>query len=161
MQTHFASVTKELENAKSDKGLFAPAFEIVRAISALLCYKADFGLRLVDAYKRDNKAALTAMLAECDVITARLADLREAHRNSWFTYNKPFGWEEHDRRYGGLAARFDTVKHRLAAYLAGEVSQIEELEEDRLRIDGQDEDAPKIDSRFVWLSYPGITKIGI
>ena len=161
MQAHFAAVTKELENAKSDKGIFAPAFEIVRAISALLYHKADFGLRLVDAYKRDDKDALAAMLAECDVILARLADLREAHRISWFTYNKPFGWEEHDRRYGGLAARFDTVKYHLAAYLAGKTAKIAELEEERLRIDGQPEDAPKIDSRFVWLSYPGVTKIGI
>ena len=87
--------------------------------------------------------------------------LREAHRISWFTYNKPFGWEEHDRRYGGLAARFDTVKYHLAAYLAGKTAKIAELEEERLRIDGQPEDAPKIDSRFVWLSYPGVTKIGI
>ncbi len=160
-QSHFAAVTEELESAKSDKGLFAPAFEIVRAISALLVHKADFGVRLTAAYKAGDKETLATMLAECDVIQARLADLREAHRKSWFTYNKPFGWEEHDLRYGGLAARFDTVKRRLAAYLDGEICRIEELEEERLRYDGDTEDAPKIDQRFLWMGYNTIAKIGI
>ncbi len=160
-QRHFATVTAELEHAKSDKGLFAPAFEIVRAISALLYHKADFGVRLTAAYKNGDKETLAAMLAECDVILARLADLREAHRNSWFTYNNPFGWESHDLRYGGLAARFDTVKLRLDAYLNGEIDRIEELEEVRLRYDGDTEDAPKIDQRFLWMNYHTIAKIGI
>ena len=159
MQTHFTSVKKELDAANGDKGIFAPAYGIVSAISDLLINKADFGLRLVDAYKNGNATALRELLLECDVILEKLRALREAHRASWFTYNKPFGWDAHDLRYGGLIARFETTKLRLAAYLNGEIDKIEELEEERLRYDGEsaDSDYPKFDGRFLWMHYRTIS----
>ena len=68
-------------------------------------------------------------------------------------YNKPFGWEVHDLRYGGLAARFQTVKERILAYLAGEISCMEELEAARLRIDGKPDTAGPFDDMFSWRGY--------
>ena len=70
-------------------------------------------------------------------------------------YNKPFGWEVYDIRYGGLLARFDTVKERLGAYLAGETDRLEELEERRLRLDGQlgEDTQPRFHGRFLWTQY--------
>ena len=49
-------------------------------------------------------------------------------------------------------ARFDTVKWRVGAYLAGEIDRIEELEEERLRLDGlADEDAAPFSGKFKWM----------
>ena len=79
------------------------------------------------------------------------------------TYCKPFGWEVHDLRYGGLLARFDTVRDCLAAYLAGELSQIAELEAPRLRLDGRPEEdgAPLIDGSFLWNGYRTYATVGV
>jgi hypothetical protein len=67
-------------------------------------------------------------------------------------YNKPFGWEVHDIRYGGLKARFETVQERINAYLAGELDRMEELEEARLRLVGKEGD-PAINNRFLWMKF--------
>ena len=76
------------------------------------------------------------------------------------TYCKPFGWEVHDIRYGGLLMRFETAKERILAYLPGELSAIEELEAERLRFDGLHEDAP-ISGRFIWYKYQVISTAGL
>jgi len=119
----------------------APAMKVIEKLACLLRQKADYGLRLKAAYDAGDKAKLTELKAESREIAALLEEARKAHRDSWFFYNKPFGWEVHDLRYGALIARFDTVEARLGAYLAGEIPAIEELAAERLLfrgpIDGQ------------------------
>ena len=99
-------------------------------------------------------AALTAFIAECDRILERLHAPRDCHYGVWMQYNKPHGWELHDIRYGGLIQRFDTVKRRLADYLEGRVAHLEELEEERLRLYGEDGDGDPIPAYyFLWKRY--------
>ena len=50
----------------------------------------------------------------------------------WLAYNKPFGWEVLDIRYGGVLSRLDTAIDRINNYLDGKISVIEELEQERL-----------------------------
>ena len=140
-----------------DVGIFSPYVEVIRRLSSLLDNKADFGIRLKAAYDRKDRETLAAMQKECDVILEKLAALRHAHRTAWMLSCKPFGWEVHDIRYGGLSNRFDTVKERLAAYLDCTVDRIEELEAQRLRLDGKSESAPAIDDMFFWRGYSSIT----
>ena len=159
---------------KKDLGLFAPAFEVTKRLSELLEYKADYGVRLKAAYDlpcnaeseaerntqtEERTRALTELCRECDSIIERIARLRDAHRKAWMEYYKPFGWEVHDIRYGGMIARFETAKETLRAYLAGEIDGIPELEEVRLRLDGQlSENAePRFHSRFNWMTYQTYT----
>lgn len=151
----YVNVTKKLGAANGDKKLFAPAYNVIMKLSSLLENKADFGVRLKAAYDAGNKALLENMLKECDVILKKLTALRLSHRESWMKYNKPFGWEVHDIRYGGLIARFDTVKERLSSFLKGDIQQIEELEENRLRLDGKLGDGiePRFDGNFMWIRY--------
>ena len=142
-------------SAIGETGLFRPACEVILRLNEVLERKVDFGVRLKAAYDTDDKETLRDMIAECDVIAQGIEHLRLAHRAAWMADNKPFGWEVHDIRYGGLVMRFDTVKERLSAYLNGEISRLEELEEERLRLDGKlDEDAaPRFHSRFLWMRY--------
>ncbi len=152
MQEYYKEVTQRLEASRANKGIFAPAYEAIVKISSLLENKADFGVRLKAAYDANDREVLKTLLAECDVIIDKIGAFRKAHRKMWMHYNTPFQWEDFDNGFGGLIARFDTVKMRLSMYLNGEIEHIEELECKRLRLDGRlDEDAaPRFHSGFLW-----------
>ena len=122
--------------------------------------KADFGVRLKKAYDEKNDQALSDMAKECTLITEKISALRSSHKKAWLEYNKPFGWEVHDIRYGGLIARFDTAKERIEAFFNGDIDNIEELEAERLCFDCGKEGAG-IGETFLWQSYKGLSTAGI
>ncbi len=128
---YYKGITPTLEKSKVG-GIFASACEVIVCLSSLLENKADFGLRLKRAYDKKDTEALNDLTNECDVIIEKLKKLKKVHKASWFEYNKPFGWEVHDIRYGGIISRFETVKERLSAYLNKKIERIDELEADRL-----------------------------
>ena len=136
--------------ADKGEGEFAPAFEVVRRLCAVLTLKADLGVRLREAYLRRDEETLAALLLDCREIGRRLRGLWEAHRAAWMRYNKPFGWEICDLRYGGLMARMESAAARVEDYLAGRIARIEELEEPRLRMDGSEDAAPRFLDQFSW-----------
>ncbi len=150
---YYRALTPKLAPLSKDKGEFAYGFEILAALSSFLENKADFGVRLKAAYDAGDRDALAALKAECAVMLDKLDVLRRAHRASWMRWNKPFGWEVHDIRYGGLAARINTCAERLGDYLEGRCDRLEELEAKRLRIDGLKEDAAPFTGRFLWNQY--------
>ena len=82
--------------------------------------------------------------------------LNRAHRKAWHTYHKPFGFEVHDLRYGGLAARLLTARERILDYLEGRVESLPELLEERLRIECVGQNAP-VGEQFLWVPYPSIS----
>ena len=163
MRSYYRDVTAQLTQAVEEAGMFRPAYEVVLRLSEVLEQKVDFGVRLKAAYDADDRETLREMVTECDLIGQRIAELRRAHRRAWMADNKPFGWEVHDIRYGGLIARFDTVKERLEAYLDGTVTRMEELEEERLRLDGKmgENVEPRFHSRFLWMRYQTYTTANI
>jgi hypothetical protein len=161
LQAYYRSVVEKMTAATEDKGLFAPAFETVLRVAELLVQKADFSLRLRAAYKESDKVALAALATECDSIADLVKTLRESHRKSWMTYNKPFGWEVFDIRYGGLLMRLDTAKARIAAYLAGELDRIEELEAPSLRLDGSADTDPRLNGGFLWGGYQKYATVSV
>ena len=56
-----------------------------------------------------------------DLTIEKIAALRSSHRASWMRYNKPFGWEALDIRYGGIYARMESTKERINDYLSGNI----------------------------------------
>ena len=158
-RAHYSDMCKMLEGL--GEGEFAPAFEVIRALSSLLLDKADFGVRLEKAYRENDRETLSKLAALCDVIIEKTERLRICHRDSWMKYNKPFGWEIHDIRYGGIKCRFETAKVRIGAYLDGAIDQIEELEEERLRFNCAGEDDPLEFEHYIWTRYSAITNVGI
>ncbi len=151
---YYETVKKRLTEAGKHKGIFTPAFDVILALTDLLADKADFGVRLRAAYDADDREALSLLAAECDRITEKLTVLKNTHYRAWMEYNKPFGWEVFDIRYGGLLCRFATTKERICSYLDGTVSEIGELLAPRLRLDCWDENAePKFGGGFLWNQY--------
>ena len=148
LSSHYADLFKRISKIAEHQGYMAPSFFTLAVLAGVLKNKADFGLRLTAAYKAKDKEALAALAKECDLLVKRVRDLQDVHRRSFHFYNKPFGWELHDARYGGLASRFETAKMRILAYLDGEISEIEELEAPRLALRGK---AGEIGKSFTWL----------
>jgi len=159
-QQYFRSVSEKIAHAGWGSGEFEPAFDVLRKLCSLLENKADFGIRLKKAYDEKDAMALSALALECDVIQNKLDQLRKSHRAAWMRYHKPFGWEVHDIRYGGLMMRFDTVKEMILQYLAGRIDTIAELEQERLRLDGRGDSDEHFYNDFLWNKYQGYATPG-
>ena len=105
----------------------------VMYVSEVLEDKSELGLRLLNAYKINDRAVLTNL---CDTIIPRLIRklkrLHEQHRRVWFSLYKPQGWEHIDARYGTLETRLDSTRMRIQDYLSDSIFSIDELEETRL-----------------------------
>ena len=158
---YYRTVTNILMQTKPNSQMIAPAFDVITKLSSLLENKASFGIRLKAAYDSGDREQMKKMAEECDIIQEKLLKLRLSHRNAWMQYNKPLGWEVHDIRYGGISARIDTAKHRILSYLDGDISMIEELHEERLRIDCGAADAPAFNNSFLWRGYYSIATVNI
>ena len=146
---YYGGVAEKIRAVADRQKEFSPEFVRLLRLAELLEKKADFGVRLKRAYDAKDKTALLGFLAECDEIKERIIALAEAHKRAFFSFNKPFGWELHDIRYGGMASRFTTVKERISAYLKGELNRLEELEEERLPYKPAMEE--KFGSTFMWV----------
>ena len=157
---YYRRTTSQLEGLGIG-GIFSSAYRLILDLSRLLIHKADFGKRLYAAYRIGDREALSALASECDVITALIDSLTASHRTAWMEYNKPFGWEVHDIRYGGLKARFATVRARIEDYLAGRITEIGELCEQRLRIDSKPETDPAYSVAFTGIKYRSYATVNI
>ena len=149
-RTYYRDVLEKLEKAKDNKDIFAPAYDMAIAHGKALEYKADFGVRLKKAYDAKDKEALKELAHECDIIRENVKNLCDTHRKAWMYYNKPFGWEVLDIRYGGIQSRFETAKILITEYLAGNIDKIDELEEERYLFGDPN-----------WLSYQRIATVNI
>ncbi len=136
---------------------FAPAYDTIQKLSCVLEQKADYGVRLKQAYDQRDRQKLQVLADECDEIITKIEALRESHLNTYLSYNKPFGWEIYDLHYGGLITRFLTVKERITAFLSGAVSAIEELEEERLVLVGT---KTEFDNRYLWMTHMNYASVG-
>ena len=157
MKPYYEAASTRLKGVGRDLPVFSYAFDVVYKVSELLENKADFGVRLKAAYDAGDKKALALMAEECDLIIEKIEALKCSHREAWFAHNKPFGWEVHDIRYGGLKLRFECAKERITDYLNGLVPKIDELEAERLSFNGAP--AGKFNKNFVWQRYTSIASV--
>lgn len=96
----------------------------------ILSVKAQMLADIRPAYARGNKAWMTQTAEE--TIPALLEDYREFYelfRQEWAQNHKPFGFETHTARFGGLLLRLEDVARILLDYAEGRLDRIEELEE--------------------------------
>ena len=75
---------------------------------------------------------MVAMQKELPELAQKIEEFRRVFRVLWMKDNKGFGFEVMDIRFGGMAARCQTVYDTLQDYLNGEIQHIYELEEERL-----------------------------
>lgn len=123
-----ANLTQAVKRNQPYKYLFDNAI----ALCNVLKYKATLGIDTRKAYQSDSKKQLCALVKRYKKTVKALQQFRKTLYNVWLTENKPFGWEIHEVRLGGLISRVQSAMLRLTDYLHGKVSSIPELEQDIL-----------------------------
>ena len=100
--------------------------------------REKLGIVFIAAAVMDHCVCLYSM-EEWEKLQEGLAQMpmtKARKRQRYLSVNKPFGFDKCDLLLGGQLARLETARVRLADYLAGRISRIEELEADRLPYDG-------------------------
>ena len=107
-------------------------FDTLSSLCSALEFKYDMGVRLRKAYKSGDKSIIGRICAELDITILRIDEFYKNFRALWTRENKPFGFEVHDARFGGLKQRLTSCKERLEDYISGKIDCIEELEKEIL-----------------------------
>lgn len=108
-------------------------FRAHEALCIVLSHKCDMGLRIRKNYAARDREGLQQIATR--EIPALIADIRSYYqhfRTLWLEYNKVFGLEIQDIRYGGLMMRLESAGGRLTDYLEGRVPNLPELEQELL-----------------------------
>jgi len=133
IQIYFKEMGSKLEQAKDLAGAWEELFDVPIQLCSVLAVKSELGIKLKKAYDAQNKNELEHIaLRVLPDLEERVKRLWGLHYKQWMKTHKPFGWEVLDIRYGGLLARIHTAIQRIKGYLAGDITTISELEEERL-----------------------------
>lgn len=128
----FEEYAGKLKDAAARAGEFSYIFECLSSLCSVMELKADLGIRTRAVYRSGDREAVAALLPDYRETISRLEIFYKRFKMLWFRENKPFGWEVHDARLGGLMMRIRSCEERLAEYAEGRISAIEELEEEIL-----------------------------
>ena len=111
-------------------------FETNHRLSKAVSKKCDVGIRIRKAYRSNDTSALKELADELMEIKELVYEFYLAFRRQWMRENKPYGFEVHDARLGGLMTRIIHCAERLDMYVNGKISSIEELEDEPLDVRG-------------------------
>ena len=132
MSDHYEYAAKVFEGKDTDKK-WGYLYDYAYRTMDYLATKTFIAENLVPAYKSGDREMLKLIANEkLPELKAKCEAVHKAHKTAWLRNNKVIGWQNMDIRYAGVGARCDTASLLINAYLAGEDSVIEELEEPRL-----------------------------
>ena len=133
--TKYTEYVQKIKTAKENAGDYAYVFDFYEKLCSVLELKAEMGLKLRKAYKANDKEKLKGLRLQIIETIERVKEFHKSFSCLWHKENKPYGFEIHDARLGGLIMRLITCGERLEDYLAGKVASIPELEEEILDFD--------------------------
>ena len=126
----YADHARVLAEAAVREPAYRVLFENLSALCSVLERKADLGVRLRSAYQKNDKATVSAIAKnDCPAIVAGIDVLIGTMRRQWMRENKPYGFELHEIRLGGLKERIMSVAARLNDWVDGKVESIPELQD--------------------------------
>ena len=132
-KAHFLKQSHKLSTYLGKYPEFEKTLHFYISLCEMLSLKADFGVRLMDAYEENDKERLQSMVKdEIPAMLEKLEDVWKNNREMWFERYQAFGFEVLERRYGALQLRLKTTAYRITEYLEGRLQTIEELDEKRL-----------------------------
>ena len=135
----YTQCVKDLRKAEKTAGRYAYLFKTIRSLAEALELKAELGVKTRAAYKAGDRAAITALVNDCyKPLVRKLKAFYAAFEAQWHIENKPFGFECHDYRIGGLIQRVTHCADRLLRYAVGKTDTLPELEEALLSPVGKD-----------------------
>ncbi len=107
-------------------------FDTLTALMQVLEKKYTLGYALRKAYQAGDRGTLAALEQTCTALAGDIRALYGAFRIQWMRECKPYGFEKHTVRLGGLALRMEECALRIREYLTGQAQTIPELEEQLL-----------------------------
>ena len=128
----YGEYAKKIAEAAPRAGEFAYIFDVAEKLCSVLEIKYDLGVRTRKAYRAGNRDDIKKIIADYRETINRVKIFHEAFSALWMRENKPYGFEVHDIRLGGLMQRLSSCAERLELYASGKIEKIEELEEDIL-----------------------------
>lgn len=135
---HFKSSRELLTECGKRNPKWEYLFNVQSALCNVLELKSEMGLRIRNAYHSGDKDAINNIaLCEIPDVIKRLEGLMEAINVQWEFENKIFGLDVFDLRLGGLNQRLESAGKRLMRYVQGEITRLEELDEEVLFFDCQ------------------------
>lgn len=134
----FKELAEQLNTVASGK--YEYVFRTIADLCAVLETKYALGVQMREAYRLKDKAALEKALENLKETERRVARFADSFEAQWMKECKPFGFEKHDIRLGGLMRRLSHCRRVLEEYLNGKREAIEELEEDILAFDSATKD---------------------
>ncbi|MBQ8726088.1 MAG: beta-N-acetylhexosaminidase [Clostridia bacterium] len=117
--------------AKKSKN-FGYIYQNLSNLCKVLSIKYDLGVRVRKAYKDGDRQEMQAVSKDLSKIEKLVKAFYKSFNELWHKENKPHGFEVQDIRLGGLIQRLKSCKQRLDAYLKGEISRLEDLEDELL-----------------------------
>ena len=129
---HYRKLYSLLAPLCQQESQFSYIFQFYAALCDVMARKTTFSKRLRRAYMAGDRQTMAAMQKELPELQQKIEEFRRIFRTLWMQDNKGFGFEVMDVRYGGMAARCQTVYDVLEDYLDGKIQHIYELEEERL-----------------------------
>ena len=133
MTEHYTALAKEMKNIVDKNEEDSDIFEYYYYLAKALSIKAELGNNIKKAYDNSDNVALKVIaskdIPECMGYVRELKNLR---RRIWMRDSKANGYEILDIRFGGVITRLESAKYRIESYLSGNVSELEELKEERL-----------------------------
>ena len=145
---HYAQVLFDAEKRSTNHGyMYRMLAELCELLEVKSCVSAD----AYEAYQTANKETLQ-MIAEqtLPLILERLEKFRNAAEICWMQEKKRSGYDVLDLRLGGVKARVESAIRQINAYIAGEIENIEELEEKRLPFNNKSDEEVKEDPIMAW-----------
>lgn len=130
---YYRNLVKKYEAIIPRAGNYTYLFNMYKDLSQVLANKYNLGVKLREAYLKEDKEILNDLITHVGGSLAK--DLEKLHKSveeAWYKERKGHGYEIVDLRIGGVEARLKSTMTRVKAYLDGEITEIEELEDERL-----------------------------
>lgn len=133
MSDHYKKMANYYESLSDKSDPWFDLYDRCRGIFDYLATKTYIAENLYNAYRKSD----TEFLYKCETelfpaLLEKTETLHELFRKMWFDTRKAFGWNQLDERLGGIKARVASAIKLLQEYRLGNITYIEELEEERL-----------------------------
>lgn len=135
LHSHYEDILKKLETVVPPKKL-ETMFAVHKKLVQVLLSKCDIGIRLKNAYDKNDRNVLKLLSEELKNLSGELSELLSLRKKLWYENNKPFGMEQLLERMSGIVQLTVIAYERIDAYINDEISCVEELEQDRLLYNG-------------------------
>lgn len=125
----FFDYAEQIRKAGKNAAGYKYLFDNMEALCRALELKYSLGLDTRKAYKDNDRKALLKLVKRYFQAAKAVQKFRDTMQAYWFADFKPYGWEVHEARFGGLVSRLKDCGNRLKLYLQGKLDVIPELTE--------------------------------